>query len=558
MLRRFHFILGLAGLVACSKAGAPPKATQSGDNAPALAGNAPSWAQEGNSTTADGYRFVCQGEGRTPEQATQTAKAFCEDEICQLCGVEVESVVTSKETLTGVEASREVVERCRRVRSEPARVLRQSMDCPFADSCIAWIEIEYSNEQKESECKAFGDENFDDPGLCEKAIEDFKGTTGYDAASFRRRVAHLETAKTACANIDVRPTPLLNALSKKLDLGMATWFPGAPRYLANYWLASYAPLFAEGAETTTFVGRIELYLAYLRTKVVVMDAIEASLAPPEILDTEEGLAKLVALLKRTPKDLGYGVQDAHFFALDQLKQMDRKKFLSQRMAPIWGLFSGLYEPSELGEWSKLTAMIWLMRYDRIISDAEWRYTQGFSRFARVASELFEVEDHGAKGKRNSRFRDALKRVLEEGGANSGKSPVAPTKSLLPYGIARLDFEPFVPEAARRELYAFDALKDAYDRVDEELTKAERERFLTRLTKALVELPEDEKAARNQCLGASRSIEFLVAEGVEGNWGKLACGCIDGPLAKDGSSLSNKSYLYDIAVEASASCVRSIR
>ena len=63
----------------------------------------PSWARDPDKSSDAGHTFTCQGEGQTEAEALETAHAICNDKICKLCGVEIESVVQTTETLTGVE-----------------------------------------------------------------------------------------------------------------------------------------------------------------------------------------------------------------------------------------------------------------------------------------------------------------------------------------------------------------------------------------------------------------------------------------------------------------------
>src|SRR4051794_14194673 len=83
---------------------------------PVAARAAPGWAGKSDSADERGHTFVCSGEGKSEADALAAALGICNDKICKVCGVEVESTVTTKETLQGVDLQRKVVERCRRVR----------------------------------------------------------------------------------------------------------------------------------------------------------------------------------------------------------------------------------------------------------------------------------------------------------------------------------------------------------------------------------------------------------------------------------------------------------
>src|SRR5450432_2725464 len=105
----------LVAAAACASAPAD-KPAGTARPAPMSASGGPAWAQTGDQASADGNIFVCQGEGATEEAALAAAHAICNDKVCKLCGVEVESVVQTTETLKGVSMQRKVVERCRRFR----------------------------------------------------------------------------------------------------------------------------------------------------------------------------------------------------------------------------------------------------------------------------------------------------------------------------------------------------------------------------------------------------------------------------------------------------------
>ena len=102
----------------------------------------PGWAGNPDTATDQGHSFVCEGQGKTEEDALSAAHGICNDKICKLCGVEVTSIVETKETLTGVDFQRKVVEQCHRVRRAETQVKRKSTDCEET-SCTAWIEVWY-------------------------------------------------------------------------------------------------------------------------------------------------------------------------------------------------------------------------------------------------------------------------------------------------------------------------------------------------------------------------------------------------------------------------------
>ncbi|MEL7372613.1 MAG: hypothetical protein AAFN74_27050, partial [Myxococcota bacterium] len=514
---------GLGGLSGCaspqvaavapSEVVPPPAAEPPPSNA-----GAPAWATAGDRTSTAGFRFICQGEGESPEAAGTAARAFCEDKICKLCGVEVESVVRSKETLTGVEMSRQVVERCRRVRTKPSKVVRQSVDCPEAGRCFAWVEVDYPRAQRDRDCREYADDNFDDPAVCQAQLDIFAQTFGYSADSIRRRIATLEKALAACGNIDVRPTPLLNALDERLRRGMTRFTEPngrAPRYISQYWLASHAPTWTAYDRATTFTGKIELLLGYLRAKPPLLDVIETSLLPPDQLDTQQGLSTLLARMQRAPVDDGYGAANVHFFAVDQLRQMHRKKMFDQPLGPLWAMMSNKYPASSLDRWNHIVTLTWLAEVDDVVSAKEWGYlTQSPRWWRRAAQMLLEVEDHGAPGARGARFRSALKRALSEGTRKSDEQRARLIKRVMPTSPFVLDVETLIPSSARPVLYSFDALQDVHRRCEDDLTKAQHDRFMARLTRALADVPAASKPARSFCGRLAKRMAFFDERGVD--------------------------------------------
>jgi hypothetical protein len=69
--------------------------------------------------------------------------------------VEVESITETRETLTGVDLVRKVVERCRRVRRAETKLRAKSVDCDPGGGCTAWIQIFYSSDDQKQECTTY-------------------------------------------------------------------------------------------------------------------------------------------------------------------------------------------------------------------------------------------------------------------------------------------------------------------------------------------------------------------------------------------------------------------
>ena len=509
--------------------------------------------------TESGFRFVCQGEGKTAADAMTAARAFCEDKICRLCGVEVESVVSSRETLTEVEVSRAVVERCRRIRTTPLKIVSQSLDCPRSGSCVSRIEVTYEKAQRDRECRRYADERFDDPDQCEALITQFSETRGYAAASFRTRVDLLEQAIAACARIDVRPTPLLNALDERLRRGMQTFTDDrgrAPRYLSAYWLAPHPETMRALDTATTFVAKIELLLQYLRTKPPVLDVIEASLRPDDVLDSVAGFEELLTLLVRTGPDHGYGVSGVHFFALDQIRQKHRRRSFDQPLGPLWDVIVKHYPGDALSQWNRVVGLTWLAMVDEHITDEEWAYFSESSRWgSRAAQMLLAVDDHGGRHTRVERFRGALARARGDNKTDTDRAVTRATKRVLPTSVFVLELEPELPDSARAELFTFEALVDVFRRLERKMTASDRDRFLGRMVRALAAIPSDPKAARSHCGGLAKNLEYLEARGADVTtvYGGL-CPCLVEHLSTDGLSRVAKSNLYQRALDLGHACV----
>ncbi len=516
------------------------------------------WARTGDRETDKSFRFVCHGEGRDPGEATTTARAFCEDKICKLCGVEVESIVQSRETLSGVELSREVVERCRRVRSEPVKVVRQSVDCPEGGRCVAWIEVEYTKAQRNQDCKRYADERFADPAECEAQIDAFSQMYGYTAASLRARIDVLDRAIAACKDIDVRPTPLLTALDEKLRSGMARFTDEqgrAPRYLSRHWLASHPPTWDAYKKTGTFVGKLELLRGYLGSKPPILDIIEASLLPPERLDTKAEFARLLNLLASTSVEHGYDRARVHFFALQQVRRRHDAHLFHQPLAPLWTILARLYPPHDLEGWNEIVDMVWLAKADRSITDAEWTYFSGTPKWwPRTAQMLLAVQDHGSPEIRRQRFESVLARALREGRA---KSEVARARRILPVSPLLLDIESLLPPAVRDKVFSFEDLQKLYRRLDDRLRPSDRARLLARMAQAASMLAEVPKRARQQCTALDDHLQFLEQAGADVRAAdRIVCRCLTHHLADKGLSLVNKSDLYRRALDRDLICIRS--
>src|SRR5262249_3437241 len=151
---------------------------------------------EGDSADASGSRFTCEGEGTSKAEALASAEGVCTDKLCRVCGVEIESIVQTTETLHGVAMQRKVVERCRQFRKSPLEVERENVDCGKG-KCSVRLEVFFSKDAEQRECSAYASEKFDDPAECEQLIQQFRYFQGRDGQSFRERTQLLDRASAA-------------------------------------------------------------------------------------------------------------------------------------------------------------------------------------------------------------------------------------------------------------------------------------------------------------------------------------------------------------------------
>ncbi len=297
----------------------------------------PDWAREPDRADAKGHTFVCHGQGATEAEAQAAAAAICNDKICRVCGVEVESTLKAVETLKGVEVRRTVVERCRRVRRGDTPPRYKSAECG-PKGCQVWLMVYYSKADEEAECPRYAAEKFDDPVACERAVEEFGQVTGRTAEAFRRRRDLLDEALAACARIDVRPTPALTAMHTWLVRGLDTFeyteaeqnkhSAGLRRGYAYEWRGLDRPLWGRFLDVAkevhdqlevekTFIGKLRLVRDLVHDKTLIFSIYDA-LALPD-LDTSAGIARLLAAMEALPVGQRYGVKYfIHFHAIETL------------------------------------------------------------------------------------------------------------------------------------------------------------------------------------------------------------------------------------------------
>ncbi|MBS2025187.1 MAG: hypothetical protein JST92_22535, partial [Deltaproteobacteria bacterium] len=403
---------------------------------PAFAG--PRWANDADKADDSGHTFTCQGEGKSDEDALAAALGICEDKICKVCGVEVESVVETKETLTGVDLQRKVVERCRRVKRGATVPKYKSSECG-PDGCQAWVQVLYSKADEKAECSKFQSEDFADPAACEKDIDTFRHLQGRDADSFRKRASLLTAALAHCDKIDVRPTPALMALDEKLRAGMdefeftqkrqnaladeTSWMTRDRdttfgdhsrqeaidefRPLWAWYLTTYEPLRQDFAESKLLTQRIKLVRDLVANKALVFDVLEAALSKE--LDSAAGVQRLLKAVQAAPTGGQYGSPDVHWAVLDSLEK------LKADTQAIQAWYRTAYPPTKLDRFAVPQNLVRVFASDGAVSQEEWDWTYamiGAGQCSWCSRMLLAVKDHGAPETRLTRAQDALEQAIK--------------------------------------------------------------------------------------------------------------------------------------------------
>ena len=399
--------------------------------APAAATAAPGWASKPDSADEKGHLFVCSGEGKSEQDALDSALAICSDKICKLCGVEVESTTVTKETLTGVDLQRKVVERCRRVRKAEPQLRAKSLECEEG-RCQGFVQLFYSREAEKAECAAFAREDFAGPELCEADVEVFRRQQGISAASLRARTAQLDAALAHCAQIDVRPTPALLALDVKLRAGIGGIGSDGRRddRAADAYLGNFGPALQAIAETNTLLGRLQQARALVANRALAMEVIEAAMAPD--CDSPAGVARWLAALQAAPLGGAYGAPDPHFFRVVLLPD-----FKSDTTA-IAAFLRNAYLPEKPPpgmdgeEWSLVSRA---MAADGRVTPEEWDLGLRATRLRLCSAclpQLLRAGDHGGREVRLARFVEGVEAQRAAFGARMSR-PGYGIYELLPHG-----------------------------------------------------------------------------------------------------------------------------
>ena len=525
--------------------------------AAAAANAAPGWASKPDTADEAGHTFICSGQGKTEEEAYAAAQGICNDKICKVCGVEVESVTETKETLTGVDFQRKVIERCRRVRSADTQVLFKSSDCG-PDGCNAWVQIRYTKEDEQRECPRYQKEDFADPAACEKDIDAFSKLEGRTARSFRARTDLLDAALIHCDKIDVRPTPAILALDAKLGHGMDLFEiklrPGADPYsrsFESWYLAAYEPLRREIAETKFLTGRIRLVRDYVHNKALVFDVIEATTAKD--WGTPAGLARMNAALEKAPPGSQYGASRVHFVGLFE---MGHSKVDTSM---IGATLRKLFPPDKLDPEESWNMALYFGG-DEKVTEEEWRYVFAVHRHHRCDNclrVLLEKEDHGSPQTRIDRFFEAWNSVPAKDRENP-KRAYSVFKTLTGYRDPSLvlALEPKLPPEVSAQ-FDYKYFYDFMTRFRSETKEATKKATVARAAKALAVTPPARTDGRGEddrgCYSLGADLKFLSKLGADVQPVRpRVCECLLG-FFKGKDSYSNKSDLEEQAEKNGMAC-----
>ena len=474
----------------------------------------PGWAGKPDRADEKGHVFVCEGQGANEEDAAAAAQGICNDKICKVCGVEVESIVETRETLTGVDLQRKVVERCRRVRKSETKVRSKSTDCD-PSGCTAWIEIFYPREDEKAECSAYTNEDFSDPAACEKDIQVFRAQEGRTAEAMKRRTFALDRALVHCAKIDVRPTPAMLAIDEKLRAGLAQFEWGEDRQREvrgddfgkpwwGYYLAADPAMHQRVAESKLLLDRIRLVRDLVANKALVVAVVEAAQARD--LDSPAGLERLRAAMDKAPVGRQYGAPNVHFGAVSGI---DRFK---SPTAPVADELRKLYAPASIEAENAFIAAK-LFADDGQVTQPEWDWVFAAHQkqpCVHCLRTLLQAPDHGGPAVRLDRALQALPTVANRGDAHD----LAGFTALVGYSnpALALELEPKL-DARLRAAYSWKFMEEFLHRFDssKELAAPVRAAFLRRAAEVLAAEPDDE---RNYCTSLAARVKTLQEAGVE--------------------------------------------
>ncbi|MEM6559316.1 MAG: hypothetical protein AAF219_03000 [Myxococcota bacterium] len=558
--------------IACGGASANGPPASSVSETRATPAPIPDWAQDGDSQSSDGYVFNCQGEGPSQDEAVRAATAICNDKICKLCGVVVESVVRTDETLDGVSMQRTVIERCQRVRTGEREPVYSSQNCG-PGGCTAWVQLRYSEDDRNRECRAYADENFADPAECERLITEFAAVEGMTEVSFATRRDLLDRALLACAEIDVRPTPLIEALGRELYEGML-----APRFRFNEAIKRadanasprtklrasrdinnernrgqlakqfYRPLKEpELTKTKTLVERIQKVRHLMEYTRKIVAAGEAFLVE------KPDLKRVLALVDQVPDE-----PDLRRWLVDYF---DARK-LNAKTLEDWVKKS--FSPRETSSRDAFR-VTGLFVADGIVSDTEWRYLVALHKESErgcttCLGRALAAGEHGGFKIRRQRLLQAL-RLYET--IEDRESRLRFSVELLPDEPEFvLDVEPDLPAPVRAGLdveFWQKLRRLAYHPGGSYPTESEEDttRVRRRTRQAWIDAIENKDSERRACLGIGDELEALFEVSKEyRSLDAAVCRCLENTeVGVSPVNSGNMAPLYRYAVERDLECIK---
>ena len=519
----------------------------------------PKWADKPDSQDERGHTFICEGQGATEEDAFAAAQGICNDKICKLCGVEIESVVETRETLTGVDLSRKVVERCRRVRKSETKVKSKATDCEDG-SCSVWVEIFYPVEDQKAECTTYTKEDFTDPKACEADVQGYRLVEGRTAESFRKRRDFLDQALQHCARIDVRPTPAILALDEKLRAGLDSfeWTQPMDREVRDeyskpvwaFYAASDPSLRSQVAESRLLIERLRLVRDLVANKALVFAVIEAAQARD--LDSPAGIDRLVKAMLDAPPGRQYGARNVHFGAVGGIWRFKTDT------SPLSDVIRKLYPDGKAEREDTFTAAK-LFAQDGKTSPEEWEWIVKAHQRAYCVEclrTLLAAPDHGSRETQLARAVQALPLACNRG----NERDVNLFWELVGYSnpLVALELEPRVPERLKAA-YSWKSLREGVERSSNSswsgVDAATRAQFMKRAAQALAD--EKPQSERDFCTSLANDLQLLQKAGAPLEvTDPRTCSCLTGPLRNE-THLVNRDDLLQIAKKRGLACAKGL-
>ncbi len=515
----------------------------------------PDWAKQPDAADKTGHTFTCEGAG--PSEAAALAAAFgvCNDKICKVCGVEVESVLKTKETLSGVGMERQVTERCRRIRKNEPTIKFKNVDCG-PSGCRAWVQVFYSKADEEAECPRYADEKFEDPARCETDIDEYARARGHSAEAFKVRRDALDRALTDCRSIDIRPTPAIMALDAKLHAGLDSFETKDPiRFESSdweYYTRLPAGMREDLRQTKTLIGRIQKVRDYVHDRFLVFSVHDAAWAKD--LDTSAGVQRLLAAMQRCPPGARFGAaDDVNIAMLWKLKKMKTDTTaigdLLRKLYPVESLHrTGNF----MGQDGRLASFF---ASDDKVTAPEWDYVLKSHQITPCVGclrDLLAARDHGGDELRLKRLvfaYETLPAASKPGALNHLYQHFMPIDD--PEFLLRI--EPRLPEAMRGwyDGRMWDAV---FDEAKRHASPDVQKHVAARFAKALGREPVTEKG-RDFCDNLDRrlhKLEETEAAGLDHAYAML-CWCLKGPMKDMSERYHTKETLVLRSLEQHQGC-----